>query len=77
MKPIISIQDNIGKTVGRRKMPPNAFAYGMAIQKSGNQFRAAFGHGGLCPKGVFRFKTHQEADEWTMKMLIERATRKS
>ncbi len=23
----------------------------------------------LCPKGVYRFKSHEEADEWMMKML--------
>jgi len=72
MDPVINIEENIGKTVGRRKLPKNSFAYGMALQTTGNDLRNTFGYAGLFPKGVYRFKTHEEADAWTLKMLISR-----
>jgi len=28
---------------------------------------------GLCPKGVFKFKTHEEADAWMLMMLVQQA----
>lgn len=27
------------------------------------------GHTGVCPKGVYRFKTFEEAEQWKIKML--------
>lgn len=47
----------------------------MDAQKAANQLRHAFGHRGLCPKGVFRFRSHEEADAWMMKMLAKSACR--
>ncbi|MDZ7362081.1 MAG: hypothetical protein ONB46_15350 [candidate division KSB1 bacterium] len=29
------------------------------------------GSKGICPRGVYRFKTFEEADEWMMKMLAQ------
>ena len=29
------------------------------------------GGAGICPRGVYRFKTFEEADEWMMKMLAQ------
>lgn len=77
MKPFINLEENIGKTVGKRTGILDPLAYGLSLQKAGNDLQAAFGFGGLCPKGVFRFKTHEEADAWTMKMLVERANKRS
>jgi hypothetical protein len=71
---VINVEDPIGKTVGRRVIR-DAWKYGMAAQKTANQFRKAFGHGGLCPKGVFRFNSFEEADEWMTRMLVKRALR--
>jgi hypothetical protein len=48
----------------------------MALQRESIGLRKAFGYGGICPRGVFRFRSHEEADEWMMKMLVERATRR-
>jgi hypothetical protein len=70
----INVDDPIGKTVGKRVVK-NAWKLAMDGQKSLMQFRYNLGHGGLCPRGVFRFKSHQEADEWLIKMLVERALR--
>ena len=71
---VINIQDPIGKTVGRRVLE-NAGRYGMGLQKLVNEVRVSQGLGGLCPKGVFRFSSHEEADAWMMQAIVERAVR--
>ncbi len=71
---VINIQDPVGKTVGRR-VPKNAGAYGMGLQKLVNEVRSSQGLGGLCPRGVFRFRSHEEADEWMIQAIVKRATR--
>ena len=70
----INVEDPVGKTVGRRKLK-DAWKLAMDGQKTVNQLRRTFGHGGLCPKGVFRFKSHEEADAWLMKMMVKSARR--
>lgn len=71
---VINTEEQIGKTVGRRRIA-DSWKGGMRLQETANQFRTSFGHGGICPRGVFRFNSHEEADEWMMKMLVERAIR--
>ena len=71
MEPIINIDDPVGKTVGRRKPGADAFARGMELQKNGGELLKAFKLRGR-PKGVFRFKTFEEAEEWEMKFLTHR-----
>jgi len=73
VKPIINLEENIGKTVGRRRAPRDSFAYGMGLQKMGVAFTKALGHGGV-PTGVYRFKSHDEADACRMKYLIQTRT---
>ena len=71
MKPVINIEEKIGKTVGRRKAPRDAFAYGMALLKTGAALSAAFGQPRF-PRGAFKFHSHEEADAWLMKYLTKR-----
>jgi hypothetical protein len=68
--PVINIDEKIGKTVGRRTAPPrDPFKYAMGLQRvAGYLAKETWGRG-LCPRGVFRFKSHEEADEWMLKML--------
>lgn len=40
----------------------------MQLQSLGAELHKAFKHR-WCPKGVYRFKTHEEADEWMNRML--------
>ena len=60
----INLEEKIGKTVGRRREVSDPFAYAMALQKTANELRKATIGRGLCPKGVFKFKSHEEADQW-------------
>jgi len=54
------------KVVGRRKgFDPSSDAADEWL-RSIERLR---GHAGICPRGVYRFKTFEEADEWMIKML--------
>ena len=66
-KTVINIEEFVGKTVGRRSPPADPMKLGFAMQATTNQLLQSFGHK-LSPKGVFRFRTHQEANAWMEKM---------
>jgi hypothetical protein len=71
MKPIVNLEETPGKVVGEVKLPsPGEFLESMATQ-----FRALGGKLPF-PKGVHRFRTFEEADEWEMKHLIAAAAKK-
>jgi hypothetical protein len=57
-----------GKTVGRRLNPPKALSTETSNIQQSNKWRSAFG-GVHIPRGVYRFLTHAEADEWLWKMI--------
>jgi hypothetical protein len=58
-----------GKVVGHRRAPEN----GLVMSKAGQAKDARAWKRALrtlpIPKGVYRFRTHQEADEWLWQML--------
>lgn len=64
---VINVEEFIGKTVGRRRPGRPGKA-----QKTG---RAIFRLSGftVCESGVYRFNSHEEADEWMLQMAIKRA----
>ena len=64
MKPIVNLEETPGKIVGRQ----NAVDYDrLAANAAGVMPRLPF------PKGVFRFHTHEEADAWTDKHILQGA----
>jgi hypothetical protein len=71
MKPIINMDEKIGKTVGRRVPPKDPFEYAMDLQGTLGELQKTFRSVGV-PRGVYRFHTHEEADEWMLKMLARR-----
>ena len=74
MKPIVNLEETPGKTVGRRQPPVNGLV--MTAAQRGADARAwkkAFKTFPI-PKGVYRFRTHEEADEWLWQMLTRRPT---
>jgi len=54
--------DVIGKVVGTRRCDRTDAA---ALQRV---LRAVRGTGALVPRGVYRFRTFEEADEWMIRM---------
>ncbi|MCH7224699.1 hypothetical protein [Haloferula sp. A504] len=68
METPINLEETPGKTVGRRRPPVDALDPQAHLKADAEAWRRAFGNGGL-PKGVFKFHSHEEADEWLWKML--------
>jgi hypothetical protein len=66
--PFINVEEKIDKVVGRRTKTPDAFESGMKLQSLAVELHRSFGQR-WAPKGVYRFKTHEEADEWMNRML--------
>ena len=66
MHPVVNIEDPVGKVVGKRAniSERNYIDYALAMQKSLHGFSQP-----RFPRGVFRFKSHEEADQWLMAHL--------
>ena len=69
MHPVVNIDEKIGKTVGRRRIK-DSLIYGFGLQKSLARIRedAPFPR---FPKGVFKFRSFEEADAWMMRYLTK------
>ena len=70
----INVEESIGKTVGRRKLKDAAKA-AMGLQRLINKTRQSQGFGPLCRKGVFRFRSFEEAQTWLVKVIVTSAIR--
>ena len=68
----INMDEKIEKAAGGGPEASDPFAAAMALQKIASEALRATGRG-LCPKGVFKFKTHEEADAWMQEMLARPA----
>lgn len=73
MATIVNLEENIGKTVGRRTAPSDGLKGVIQTIEDARQWKKAFGAPHI-PKGVQRFKTHEEADIWLMKMITRKRT---
>lgn len=72
MASIVNLQENIGKVVGTRyprEESPMA-AYQRLLDNSRRMRKAL-----PFPKGVFRFKTHEEANEWKWNLIVKSAVK--
>lgn len=68
--PLINVEEKIDRFVGRRTGTPDSLRAGMQLQETAAQLHKTFKHRWM-PKGVFRFKTHEEADAWMTRMLAQ------
>ena len=62
-------------TIGRRKEPPITFSASAALLAEGARFndelhRLPTGNQTFIPKGVTRFKTHEEANRYDLELLV-------
>lgn len=67
-KPFINVEEKIDRFVGRRTRTPDALSTATSNKAQAIAWRRAFG-GIRVPRGVHRFKTHEEADEWLWRMI--------
>jgi len=70
MVPAINMEEEIGKTVGRR-LGGSPLRVLPSETESNRKWRDS-GYGVHARRGVYRFKSHEEADQW----LMDRLTRK-
>jgi hypothetical protein len=75
MEMVVNVDERIGKVVGRIPPATEAFARAMQLQQTINQLQSHLE--GICPTGVFRFDTHEQADEWLLKWMSRRRPTKS
>ncbi|MBI3297014.1 MAG: hypothetical protein HYZ75_02540 [Elusimicrobia bacterium] len=61
-----AFDEKIGKTVGRRTGHRDPVLDTAALQETFGRLRTA----PLCPKGVWRFHSFEEADAWALKMIV-------
>ena len=67
-QPFVNTEEEIGRFVGRRATASDSLRAGMQLQETAAQLHQSFRHRWM-PRGVYRFKTHEESDEWMIKML--------
>jgi len=67
-QPFINAEEKIDRIVGRRTKTPDGLSLSGSTKADSIARRKAFG-GIRVPRGVYRFKTHEEADQWLTQML--------
>ncbi len=72
---MINIEEKIERTVGRRTKTPDGLSTASNSKADSIAWRKAFG-GVRVPRGVYRFKTHEEADQWLWRMIARRTALK-
>ncbi len=71
MKRIVNLEETIGKQVGKRQ-PADPLRVMPGEKEDARMWQKYFGGIQIERKGVFRFRTHEDADAW----LWKRMTRK-
>jgi hypothetical protein len=67
-QPFINVEEKIGRIVGHRTGTPDALSIRTSTKANSIAWRKALG-GVFIPRGVHRFKTHEEADQWLRQMI--------
>jgi len=70
MHPVVNIEDPVGKVVGKRS-PANRLLVSPQ-ETEANRKWAATAFFPRIKKGVYRFKSHEEADQWLMDHAIRK-----
>ena len=69
VKSVVNLEETPGRVVGHRGPPADPLTITAAdCIEDARAWKAAFGPLRI-PKGVYRFRTHEEADEWRWQML--------
>jgi hypothetical protein len=68
MEPFVNLEENIGKVVGNRKPPKDPLLSYNRSKEEAMRWKRVFGTPRI-PKGLYRFKSHEEADAWLWKMI--------
>ncbi len=67
-QPLVNLEEKIDKVVGRRLRAPDPLSVRTSNKADSVAWRKAFG-GVKVPRGVHRFHTHEEANQWLWRMI--------
>ena len=67
-KPFINGEEKIDRVVGKRTQAPAGLSTATSRKADSVAWQRSFG-GVRVPRGVYRFKTHEEADQWLWRMI--------
>ena len=67
-QPFINVEEKIDRFVSKRTGTPDALSTATSNKAESIAWRKAFG-GIRVPRGVHRFKTHEEAEQWLWRMI--------
>ena len=71
MEPIVNLEETIGKVVGHRRPPKDGLTPSKAQRvEDAVAWQRAFG-GLPVRRGVYRFRTHEEADAWLWEKMTQ------
>ncbi len=71
-EPFINLDEKIDRFVGRTGTP-DSLSTANSRKADSIAWQKKFGGTGI-PKGVYRFQTHEEADEWLWRMITRPRT---
>jgi hypothetical protein len=71
--PFINVEERIDRVVGRRRRTPDALSSASSRKVDAVAWQRALGGTGV-PRGVHRFRTHEEADDWLWRMIARPKT---
>ena len=66
--PFVNLEEKIDKVVGRRTKTPDPLSLRFSRKADAIAWRKSFG-GIRVPRGVHRFHTHEEADDWLWRKI--------
>jgi len=72
-QPFINASEKIDRQVGRRTAQPDGLSMAGSTKADSMAWRRNFG-GVRVPRGVYRFKTHEEAEQWLWRMITRPKT---
>lgn len=72
--PVVNVDEDVVRTVGRRPRPADPLSVASSRRSDARAWQRVFG-GVRVARGVYRFHSHEEADEW-MWQTIARPTRR-
>jgi hypothetical protein len=73
-QPFINLEEKIDRFVGRRTGTPDGLSVATSNKADAIVWQKSFGGLRVRP-GVYRFKTHEEADQWLLKRMARRDLR--
>lgn len=73
-RPVVNVEERVDRVVGRRQAPADPLDVSSSRRADAIRWREVFG-GIRVRRGVYRFRTHAEADEWLWKAMARPTSR--